>query len=69
VYALVALRRNSVVSSIGRQNHCRILQELYQVGIKHIHSDAFRKNSIVSSRKVRITEDSRHSARRALSRC
>jgi hypothetical protein len=28
-----------------------------------------RKNSVVISKKFRITEDSRHSARRALSRC
>jgi hypothetical protein len=34
-----------------------------------MHSDALRKNSIVSSTEVRITEDSRHSTSRALSRC
>jgi hypothetical protein len=38
------------------------------VGIEHMHSDALRKNSVVSSTEVRITEDSRHSARWALSR-
>jgi hypothetical protein len=41
---------------------------LCQEGIEHKHR-VLRKNSAMSSTEVRITEDSRHSSRRELSRC